>query len=84
MSNPIQAYGWTARPRDPKLFLGEKAALQNPVPQLVESIRLPGTPLVKRVLDYAKQELNVGTFNHSMRVFYYGDKRSFSVDPSVC
>lgn len=64
--------------------MGEKAAFKDPTPQLVKHVRLPDTPLAKRVLDYARQELNTGTFNHSMRVFYYGDKRPLSVDPSDC
>lgn len=37
----------------------------------MDSVRLPNTPLAKRVLEYAELELNTGTLNHSMRVFYY-------------
>ena len=73
MSDPIKAYGWTALPRDPKLFLSEGCLSTGPLPVLVESVRLPDTPLANSILAYAKEELNSGTFNHSMRVFYYGD-----------
>lgn len=71
MSDAIISYGWAAKSRDPNIYLTEKAH-KDPVPQTVEDIRLPDTPLAKRVLEYAEQELNAGTFNHSMRVFYYG------------
>lgn len=71
MSDAINVYGWAAKPRDPNLYLKEKAS-KDPVPQTVDSITLPDTPLAKRVLEYAKQELPSGTFHHSMRVFYYG------------
>lgn len=80
MSDAIKAYGWAAKPRDPTLFLYEKAS-KDPVPQTVENIRLPDTPLAKSMLEYAKQELNTGTFNHSMRVFYYG--KNLLLDPSI-
>ena len=76
MSAAISEYGWVSKPRDPKIFLEEKLS-RDPAPQTLDSIRLPDTPLAKKVLEYAKQELNDGTFNHSMRVFYYG--KSFSI-----
>ena len=41
-------------------------------PVTVSSITLPSSNLSKAVYDYAKRELAVETFNHSMRVFYYG------------
>lgn len=74
MSPPstLETYGWTAQPRSVSTFLGDKEDLQAPVPQTVDSISLPSTPLAKAVLDYAKQELKEETFNHSMRVYYYG------------
>lgn len=77
MSDPIKAYGWTAQPRDPKLFLSERCLSTAPFPVLVESVRLPDTPLANSVLAYAQEELNSGTFNHSMRVFYYGDTYTY-------
>jgi cyanamide hydratase len=73
MTDPIKAYGWTAQVRDPALFLQGKN-VKKPVPQTVESTKLPDTPLAKAIIEYAKRELPVQTFNHSMRVFYYGEK----------
>ena len=78
MSDAIIAYGWLAKPRDPKIYLKEKVS-KDPAPQTVDSIRLPDTPLAKNVLEYAQQELNIGTFNHSMRVFYYGKSLLFDL-----
>ncbi len=72
MSEAIKLYGWAAKPRDPAVFLEGKKKFKDPVPQHVESIKLPDTPIAKAVLEYARKELNVETFNHSMRVFYYG------------
>ncbi len=72
MSDAISLYGWAAKPRDPAVFLNGKKNFKHPVPQTVESIKLPDTPVAKAVLEYAREELNTETFNHSMRVFYYG------------
>lgn len=74
MSAPstLETHGWTAQPRDVSAFLGDKQDLKAPEPQTVASIALPSTPLAKAVLDYAKKELREETFNHSMRVYYYG------------
>ena len=72
MSAKIEEYGWTAQPRDPALFLRERPSSNEPVPQPVSSIPLSSSPLVDAVMSYAQQELNTQTFNHSMRVYYYG------------
>lgn len=66
------AHGWTAQPRDVAVFLGHKNRLKEPAPQTVDSIAFPATPLAKAVLEYARKELREETFNHSMRVYYYG------------
>ena len=83
MTDAITAYGWLAKSRDPKIYLKEKVS-RDPVPQTVDSIRLPDTPLATKVLEYAKQELNIGTFNHSMRVFYYGKSLVFYFSRRDC
>jgi cyanamide hydratase len=70
----IKQYGWTAIPVEPKLttWLGDKKFVNAPVPQLCSQVPLPDTPVVKACLEYVKAELPEHTFNHSMRVFYYG------------
>lgn len=74
MSTPstLSIHGWTAQPRSISAFLGDNKDLEAPEPQKVASIPLPSTLLAKAVLDYARKELREETFNHSMRVYYYG------------
>ena len=73
MSNPgIEKYGWTAVPRKVSDLLQQSQASSPAPPVAVSSIPLPSSPLSTAVHDYAQLELPVETFNHSMRVFYYG------------
>jgi len=73
MSNPaVKKYGWTAVPRKVETLLQQSEASGPAKPISVSSIKLPDSPLVKAVHDYAKRELAIETFNHSMRVYYYG------------
>lgn len=71
-SDPVKIHGWTALPRDPSVILNGKRNIKSPEPVKVESIVLPDTELSKVVMEYAKKELPEETFNHSMRVYYYG------------
>ncbi|THX75413.1 cyanamide hydratase [Aureobasidium pullulans] len=71
-SDQIAEYGWTSLPCDPAKWGGNKKYNKEPVPQLCSSIPLPDTALVKAAMEHVKQELPEHTFNHSMRVFYYG------------
>ncbi|KAL9599879.1 MAG: hypothetical protein Q9219_003573 [cf. Caloplaca sp. 3 TL-2023] len=72
MSDNIEAFGWVAKPRDVSILLQGKKAIRDPEPQPVASIKLPDTPLARSVSEYARAELSTETFNHSMRVFFYG------------
>lgn len=72
MSNKVKLYGWEAKPRDPSVVLSGKKNIRDPKPQTVAGNKLPDTPLAKSVLEYAEKELSTETFNHSMRVYYYG------------
>ncbi|OBT38954.1 hypothetical protein VE00_10896, partial [Pseudogymnoascus sp. WSF 3629] len=67
----IKAYGFTALPRPMDTLLAARQDPQPPTPLTTADIPLPSSPLVDAVLDYAKRELPIETFNHSMRVFYY-------------
>jgi cyanamide hydratase len=73
MNNPaIEKYGWTAVPRKISTLL-EQSQVSGPAPSiLVSSIPLPSSPLCKAIHEYAKRGLPTETFNHSLRVFYYG------------
>jgi hypothetical protein len=71
--NPaVEEYGWTAVPRKIDVLLKQSEAEGPPPVMKVEDILVPDTPLAKKVQEYAKEELPVGTYHHSMRVFYYG------------
>jgi cyanamide hydratase len=64
----VEEYGWTATPCDAsqlKLYVP-------PAPQLVDDLPCPDTAVAKASMEYAKAELPPHTFNHSMRVYYYG------------
>jgi cyanamide hydratase len=73
MSNPaIEKYGWTAVPHKVSALL-EQSQASGPAPVLfVSSISLPSSALSKAVLEHAQGELPIETFNHSLRVFYFG------------
>ncbi|RDL42116.1 Cyanamide hydratase [Venustampulla echinocandica] len=72
--NPaIEKYGWTAVPRDIETLLQQQSSASGVAPDIsASSITLPESAVAKAVLQYAQQELAIETFNHSMRVFYYG------------
>ena len=73
MSNPaIEKYGWTAVPRKVSTLLSQSTVSGSAKPISVSSIPLPDSALATQVQEYAKRELSVETYNHSMRVFYYG------------
>lgn len=69
----IAEYGWTSLPCDPAQWGGNKKYNKEPVVQLCKDVKLPDTPLVKAAIEHVKKELPEHTFNHSMRVFYYGE-----------
>jgi cyanamide hydratase len=71
-ADPVKAYGWTAMPRKVETLLASRTNVHVPAPVSVKDVALPDSPLAKAVLEYAKRELASETFNHSMRVYYYG------------
>ena len=71
MSDSKEIHGWTAVPRDP-VILFKSYTKSEPKPLVVNDIPLPDSSLSRKVLAYAEKELSEQTFNHSMRVYYYG------------
>lgn len=71
MSDSKELHGWTAVPRDP-VVLFKNYEKSEPKPLVVNDILLPDSSLARKVLAYAEKELSEETFNHSMRVYYYG------------
>ncbi|KAB8276380.1 hypothetical protein BDV30DRAFT_235831 [Aspergillus minisclerotigenes] len=68
----VEEYGWTAVSCDPQQRAVTKPPTKPSVPQLIKDTPLPDTALVKDAMQYVKAELPAHTFNHSMRVYYYG------------
>jgi len=73
INDPVAEHGWTAVPLDPEAIFKCKPYLYEPAPILVKDIDFPSDdPIVARAQQYAKQHLPQQTYNHSMRVFYWG------------
>lgn len=71
--NEIQQNGWTSVPLDPSILFGGEPFKNRPGPLLVADIKFPNDdPIVVKVQSYAQERLPIQTFNHSMRVFYFG------------
>ncbi|KAL9110409.1 MAG: hypothetical protein Q9187_008056 [Circinaria calcarea] len=68
----ILEHGFTAVPRDINKILSGALKLHDPQPLLTKDLPFPSSPLVEEVQKYAKANLNEQTYNHSMRVYYYG------------
>ncbi|KAF2873329.1 hypothetical protein BDV95DRAFT_489661 [Massariosphaeria phaeospora] len=67
----LTANGWTAVPRSfSKGLTHVDKNLQAKIS--VSDIKLPDSDIVRKTYQYAKKELPEKTFNHSMRVYYYG------------
>jgi len=72
-SDDVPKNGWTAVSVDPKVVLGGKPYINKPEPILVDDIQFPfDDSVVAKVHAYARDHLPPQTFNHSMRVFYFG------------
>lgn len=68
----LQEHGWGTVAQDPEVYLKGKSNIHEPSPVTVAQIGMPQTELVRKVQEYAKKELREETYNHSMRVYYYG------------
>lgn len=76
------AHGWTAVPRSQSKIIAE---LEDPKPANihVDDIQVPDSEVARKTYEYAKRELPEKTFNHSMRVYYYGKSIVCAHDPST-
>lgn len=71
--NEEERNGWTAVPIDASKLFNGKPYRKIPSPLKVTDISFPhGDPIVSKIQDYAKEKLPIETYNHSMRVYYYG------------
>lgn len=79
----IALHGWTAVARDPQALLSGRSYINSPGPLLARDISFPSDDdLVVRVQEYAKDKLAPQTYNHSMRVFYFG-KPAHVIKPCI-
>ena len=72
MSKTTEEHGWTAVPRSLEKLVANTNDARPAKPMKVDDIPLPDSLLVQQVMKYAKESLPSETFNHSMRVYYYG------------
>ncbi|OQD89913.1 hypothetical protein PENANT_c002G00712 [Penicillium antarcticum] len=71
-STPKPMYGLTAVPATPNTLLTNKRPTQPPSPTSVQQTPIPNTPLAQRINSYAHHHLPEETYNHSLRVYHYG------------
>lgn len=71
----IDADGWTSTPADAGAIFGNKSYLNEPGPLSINEIEFPSyNELVSKCVEYVKSCLHPETFNHSMRVYYIGER----------
>lgn len=69
--------GWTALPLDASKLFNGKPYRTTPSSLKVADITFPqNDPIVSKIQNYAKEKLPIETYNHSMRVYYYGNETS--------
>ncbi|KAM3500140.1 hypothetical protein MY11210_009546 [Beauveria gryllotalpidicola] len=71
--NEVEANGWTSVPANAGAIFGRKPFINQPGRLSLDEIKFPSNePSVAKTLEYAKKTLHPETFNHSMRVYFYG------------
>jgi hypothetical protein len=71
----IKKFGWTAVPHAQSVLLKDVSPW-DPANYTVAEIKIPDSDVAKKAVQYAKEHLPEQTFNHSMRVYYYGEQYS--------
>lgn len=70
--NEVVLHGWTPVVRGHQALLSGKPYINKPSTLLVKDIQFPSDDVVAKVRKHAEEKLAAPTFNHSMRVFYFG------------
>lgn len=71
--NDVAKNGWNACPLNPAKILKGKPFLTQPGPLSVSDIEFPSNdPVVAKTQRYVQDRLPEQTYNHSMRVYYFG------------
>lgn len=69
----IASNGWTCTPADAGAIFGDRPFINKPEALSLDDIKFPyDDPIVSKTIKYAKETLHPETFNHSMRVYFYG------------
>lgn len=68
----LESYGWTSVPHDQSVLLKDISPW-DPATYDVADIWIPNTEIAKKVEGYAKRRLPEKVYNHSMRVYLYGE-----------
>ncbi|PTB48830.1 hypothetical protein M431DRAFT_127375 [Trichoderma harzianum CBS 226.95] len=69
----VASNGWTSVPRHAGTLFGDKLSTIEPSPLSISELGFPSSDqAVAKTIDYAKATLHPQTFNHSMRVYYFG------------
>ncbi|KAL2847132.1 hypothetical protein BJX68DRAFT_276962 [Aspergillus pseudodeflectus] len=72
-NHEVGANGWTAVPVDAGAIFVNRPFINEPKPISIEEIKFPAEdPVVDKTVQYAQTVLDPQTFNHSMRVYYFG------------
>lgn len=67
--------GWTAVPVDAAIIFKGKPFIHEPKPLLTADIEFPTQDsLVTKTQAFARERLTRRTYNHSMRVYYFGEQ----------
>lgn len=69
----VAANGWTSMPANAGAIFSDRPFINKPDELLLSDIKFPSDdPVVSKTSKYAKEVLHPETFNHSMRVYFYG------------
>jgi len=74
----MDKFGFVAVPRDPEKLL--KGHNKESPHVTIEQIPIPESEVVKAVEEYVQKELSPETYNHSVRVFFYGNYLLYLTD----
>jgi cyanamide hydratase len=75
----LESYGWTSVPHDQSVLLKDISPW-DPADYDVADIRIPDTELARKVNEYVKERLPEEVYNHSMRVYFYGENITRQID----
>ena len=79
-NSQLANYGWTAVQRSHSRSLAN-VDQNKPAKISVDDLKLPDSNIANKTFEHAKNELPENTFNHCLRVYYYGMSR-FRIAPS--